>query len=60
MVDGETRGRSPELNITELWLAHGEGELGAVYCLVDPAEMHAYDPNCRMVHVRKTPNSDPY
>jgi hypothetical protein len=59
-VDGETRTRLPACTIAEPWLAHGEEELGGLYCQVDPAKMQAYDPDYTMAHPLKIPNGDPY
>jgi len=60
MVDSEPRARSFGCVLAEVWREYGEEELGALYCLVDPAKMQAYDPHWTMVHTKKIPEGDEY
>jgi hypothetical protein len=58
VVDGEQRHQSLGCAMADVWLEYGEEELGALYCLVDPAKMQAYDPEWTMVHTKKIPYGD--
>jgi hypothetical protein len=58
VVDGERRSLSWSCVLAEVWDEYGEEELGALYCLVDPAKMQAYDPNWTMVHTKKVLDGD--
>ena len=60
VVDGEQRYQSLGCAMADVWREYGEEELGALYCLVDPAKMQAYDPDWTMVHTKKVPDGDPY
>ena len=42
----------------KLWNELGEGELGRLYCLVDPAKYMAYNPNFKLAHSRALPDGD--
>ena len=44
----------------KLWNELGEGELGRLYCLVDPAKYMAYNPNFKLAHLRALPGGDEY
>ncbi len=44
----------------KLWNELGEGELGRLYCLVDPAKYMAYNPNFKLTHSRALPDGDEY
>lgn len=58
VVDGEQRYQSLGCAMADVWREYGEEELGALYCLVDPAKMQAYDPDWTMVHTKKIPYGD--
>ena len=57
-VEGEVRSRSQGCVLYDVWREYGEEELGALYCLVDPAKMEGYDPGWTMVHTRRLPLGD--
>jgi hypothetical protein len=58
VVDGEQRYHSLTCVLAEVWKEYDEEELGALYCLVDPSKMQAYDPNWTMIHTKKIPDGD--
>lgn len=58
-VKGEQRSRSINCVLAEVWQEYGEEELGKLYCLVDPAKMHAYNPDWTMEHTLRILNGDP-
>ena len=59
-VEGEARSRALGCVLYDIWREYGEEDLGALYCLVDPAKMEAYDPAWTMVHTRRLPLGDAY
>lgn len=59
IVEGERRSRSESCLLADVWRRYGEEALGALYCLVDPAKMRAYNPEWTMVHTRRIPLGDP-
>jgi hypothetical protein len=49
----ENRGDKPPLcELGKIMLELGEPELGAMYCLIDPAKIMAADPSKKMIHTR--------
>lgn len=58
VAEGERRSRSASCLLAEVWAEYGEEALGALYCLVDPAKMEAYNPAWTMVHTRRLPLGD--
>ena len=59
-VDGETRRRVYGCVMAEVWNESGEGELGRLYCYVDPAKYMAFNSNFKLFHVRALPGGDEY
>ena len=59
-VAGEIRRRVYGCVMGKLWNELGEGELGRLYCLVDPAKYMAYNPNFKLAHLRALPGGDEY
>ena len=59
-VDGETRRRAYGCVMGKVWNELGEGELGRLYCYVDPAKYMAYNPNFKLVHTKALPDGDEY
>lgn len=45
-------GKPPLCELGKIMLELGEPELGAMYCLIDPAKTMAADPNKKMIHTR--------
>lgn len=44
--------KPPLCELGKIMLELGEPELGAMYCLIDPAKTMAADPNKKMIHTR--------
>lgn len=59
-IDGEKRKRAYGCVMGELWNKLGEGELGRLYCYVDPAKYMAYNPSFKLFHLRALPDGDEY
>lgn len=60
IVDGENRRRAYGCVMGKLWRECGEGDLGRLYCLVDPAKYLAFNPNYKLVHTRALPDGDDF
>jgi hypothetical protein len=58
--DGESRPRAYGCVMAKVWLECGEGELGRLYCYVDPAKYMAYNPKYKMLHLKAMPDGDEY
>ncbi len=59
-VDGETKRRVYGCVMAEVWNELGEGELGRLYCYVDPAKYMAFNPSFKLFHTRALPDGDEY
>lgn len=59
-MDGEKRMRAYGCVMGEIWNQLGEGELGRLYCYVDPAKYMAFNPNFKLSHLRTLPEGDDY
>ncbi len=59
-VGGEERRRAYGCVMGEVWNELGEGELGRLYCYVDPAKYMAFNPNFKLMHLKALPDGDPY
>lgn len=57
-VDGEVRRRAYGCVMAKVWNELGEGELGRLYCYVDPAKYMAFNPNFKLCHVRALQDGD--
>lgn len=57
-VNGETRTKAYGCVMGELWNKMGEGELGRLYCYVDPAKYMAFNPKFKLQHIKATPDGD--
>ncbi len=57
-VKGETRTRAYGCVMGKLWNQMGEGELGRLYCYVDPAKYMAFNPNFKLMHTECLPGSN--
>ena len=44
--------KPPLCELGKIMLEYGEPELGAMYCLIDPAKIMAADPSKKMIHTR--------
>ena len=59
-VGGETRRRAYGCVMGKVWNELGEGELGRLYCYVDPAKYMAFNPKFKLVHTKALPDGDEY
>lgn len=59
-VEGETRRRTYGCVMGGVWNELGEGELGRLYCYVDPAKYMAFNPDFKLAHTRAIPDGDGY
>jgi hypothetical protein len=59
-VDGEKRIRAYGCVMGRVWKDLGAGELGRIYCYVDPASSMEFDPRCKYVHTKAIPDGDEY
>lgn len=59
-VDGEKRIRAYGCVMGRVWNDLGKGELGASYCLVDPASSMTFNPDHKLIHIKSLPNGDSY
>lgn len=57
-VDGEHRHRTYGCVMGKLWNELGEGKLGRLYCLVDPAKYMAFNPQYILAHAQSLPDGD--
>lgn len=57
-VDGEPRFRAFGCVMGRVWNELGEGKLGRLYCLVDPAKFMAYNPDYKLAHAKALPDGD--
>jgi hypothetical protein len=56
-INGETRTRAFGCIMGKIWNAMGEGELGRLYCYVDPAKYMAFNPKFKLMHTQCLPGS---
>lgn len=59
-VAGEKRMRAYACVMGKVWNELGEGELGRLYCYVDPAKYMAFNPNFKWIHTKALPDGDEY
>ena len=59
-VSGEKRRRAHGCVMGKLWNELGEGELGLLYCYVDPAKYMAFNPDFKLIHTKALPDGDEY
>ena len=57
-VDGEKRYRAYGCVMGRVWQEFGAGDLGRIYCYVDPASSMEFDPQCKFVHTKAIPDGD--
>jgi hypothetical protein len=55
---GETLIRCTGCVWAQVWREHGGEELGRLYCLVDPAQVMAFNPEWTLVHLKTEPDGD--
>lgn len=60
VVDGEKRFRAYGCVMGQVWKELGAGELGRIYCYVDPASSMEFDRRCKFVHTKAIPDGDDY
>jgi len=59
-VDGERRIRAYGCIMGRVWKKYGAGDLGRIYCHVDPASSMVFDRRCKFVHTKALPDGDEY
>ncbi|MFC1955289.1 L-2-amino-thiazoline-4-carboxylic acid hydrolase [Chloroflexota bacterium] len=59
-VEGEKRLRAHNCVMGNVWNELGEGQLGRLYCHVDPAKYMGFNPNYKLVHIKAMPDGDEY
>ena len=59
-VEGQRRTRAYGCVMGKLWRELGAGELGRIYCYVDPAKYMAYNPDFKLIHYKALPDGDEY
>lgn len=57
-INGEKRTRAFGCVMGKVWNQMGEGELGRLYCYVDPAKYMAFNPNFKLMHIKVLPGGD--
>lgn len=58
IVDGKPEATITGCLLAKVWKDYGQEALGRLYCLVDPANFMAYNPNLAFVHVKAEPDGD--
>ncbi len=59
-IDDEKRMRAYGCVMGKIWNQLGEGELGRLYCYVDPAKYMAFNPNFKLIHLSTLSEGDDY
>ncbi|MFC2166028.1 nitroreductase family protein [Acidobacteriota bacterium] len=59
-VDGEKRVRVHHCPLAAEWLEWGDAKKARVYCYVDQAKMHGFNPDYEYVHIKNILDGDPY
>jgi hypothetical protein len=59
-VDGEKRVRVHHCPLAAEWLEWGDTKKARVYCYVDQAKMHGFNPDFEYVHIKNVLDGDPY
>jgi len=59
-VQGQRRTRAYGCVMNNVWRELGAGELGRIYCYVDPAKYMAYNPGFKSIHYKALPDGDEY
>jgi hypothetical protein len=44
--------------LAKVWKEYGGEELGRLYCLTDPAQLMAFNPETALVHLKTEPDGD--
>jgi hypothetical protein len=60
VVEGETRSRIYNCVFARTFQEHDLGDLGCLYCQVDPAKMQAYNPSATIIHTRSALRGDDF
>jgi hypothetical protein len=59
-VEGEKHYRAHGCVMGKVWSEYGKGDLGRLYCFVDPASSMTFNPDHKLVHIKALPDGDPY
>ncbi|NIO04955.1 MAG: hypothetical protein GTN74_10160 [Proteobacteria bacterium] len=60
IVEGEERVRVRDCPLAKEWLELGESKRARLYCYVDQAKMHGFNPEYEYLHVKNILDGDPY
>lgn len=60
VVEGEERVRVHHCPLAAEWLEWGDPNKGRLYCFVDQAKMHGFNPDYEYVHIKNVLDGDPY
>jgi nitroreductase len=59
-IDGEERIRVHHCPLAKEWLEWGDAQKARLYCFVDQAKMHAFNPDYEYIHIKNILEGDPY
>lgn len=59
-VNGEKRLRVYGCVMGKLWNELGKGDIGCLYCYVDPAKYMAFNPSFKLIHTKAVTRGDEY
>ncbi len=59
-IDNKTIVRAHGCVLAKVWQEYGGEELGRLYCLIDPAQYMAYNPDVAFVHRKAMPDGDEF
>jgi hypothetical protein len=59
-VDGEKRVRVHHCPLAAEWLEWGDPKKARIYCFVDQAKMHGFNPEFEYIHIKNVLDGDPY
>jgi len=57
-VKGENRIIAWGCEMAKVWREYGQEDLGRIYCYVDPINAMAYNPKCKLIHIKAEPDGD--
>jgi len=57
-IDGENVFRGRGCLLAKVWKEYGGEDLGRLYCLTDPAQFMAFNPNIKFIHLKTLPDGD--
>ncbi|MBN1223712.1 MAG: L-2-amino-thiazoline-4-carboxylic acid hydrolase, partial [Candidatus Aminicenantes bacterium] len=60
LVDGEARVRVHHCPLAAEWVDWGDPKKARIYCYVDQAKMHGFNPDYEYIHLKNVLDGDPY